>query len=243
MAAEVRGVVAMAKGEPVQVVTIVVPDPGPGRGRRQGPGLRGLPHRPALPRGRHQRRVPVPPRARGGRCRGGRRARRDLRRPGRLRGPQLAGRVRRVPLVPPGPAAVLLRHPQRHPEDDAGRRHAPVARPRHRRLRREDPGGRRAVHQGRPGGPSRGRRPARVRRHGRHRGVDAHRRGRAGRLGRRVRLRRRGLRGHRRRPCWPAPPPSSPSTSTPGSWTWPESSAPPTRSTPRRATWSRRSRP
>ena len=30
MAAEVRGVVAMAKGEPVQVVTIVVPDPGPG---------------------------------------------------------------------------------------------------------------------------------------------------------------------------------------------------------------------
>jgi S-(hydroxymethyl)mycothiol dehydrogenase len=30
MAAEVRGVVAMAKGEPVQVVTVVVPDPGPG---------------------------------------------------------------------------------------------------------------------------------------------------------------------------------------------------------------------
>jgi len=30
MAAEVRGVVALAKGEPVQVVTIVVPDPGPG---------------------------------------------------------------------------------------------------------------------------------------------------------------------------------------------------------------------
>src|SRR3984957_16107249 len=30
MAAEVRGVVAMAKGEPVSTVTIVVPDPGPG---------------------------------------------------------------------------------------------------------------------------------------------------------------------------------------------------------------------
>jgi S-(hydroxymethyl)mycothiol dehydrogenase len=30
MAAEVRGVVAMAKGEPVSLVTIVVPDPGPG---------------------------------------------------------------------------------------------------------------------------------------------------------------------------------------------------------------------
>jgi len=30
MAAEVRGVVAMTKGEPVEVVTILVPDPGPG---------------------------------------------------------------------------------------------------------------------------------------------------------------------------------------------------------------------
>ncbi len=30
MAAEVRGVVAMAKGEPVTVTTVVVPDPGPG---------------------------------------------------------------------------------------------------------------------------------------------------------------------------------------------------------------------
>ena len=30
MASEVRGVVAMAKGEPVTTVTIVVPDPGPG---------------------------------------------------------------------------------------------------------------------------------------------------------------------------------------------------------------------
>ena len=30
MASEVRGVVAMAKGEPVSIVTIVVPDPGPG---------------------------------------------------------------------------------------------------------------------------------------------------------------------------------------------------------------------
>src|SRR5665811_132359 len=30
MASEVRGVVALAKGEPVSLVTIVVPDPGPG---------------------------------------------------------------------------------------------------------------------------------------------------------------------------------------------------------------------
>jgi len=30
MTSEVQGVVAMAKGEPVSLVTIVVPDPGPG---------------------------------------------------------------------------------------------------------------------------------------------------------------------------------------------------------------------
>lgn len=30
MASEVQGVVAMAKGEPVSLVTVVVPDPGPG---------------------------------------------------------------------------------------------------------------------------------------------------------------------------------------------------------------------
>ena len=30
MATEVQGVVAMTKGEPVSLVTIVVPDPGPG---------------------------------------------------------------------------------------------------------------------------------------------------------------------------------------------------------------------
>src|ERR1700685_3761455 len=30
MASEVRGVVAMAKGEPVTTVTVMVPDPGPG---------------------------------------------------------------------------------------------------------------------------------------------------------------------------------------------------------------------
>ena len=39
------------------------------RGRRAGAGVRGLPHGPALPRGRHQRRVPVPARPRGGRDR------------------------------------------------------------------------------------------------------------------------------------------------------------------------------
>ena len=45
----------------------------------------------------------------------------------RLRDPQLAGRVRRVPVVPPRAPAVLLQHPQRHAEDDP-RRRAAVAR-------------------------------------------------------------------------------------------------------------------
>ena len=50
------------------------PTPGPGEAVVADPGLRGLPHRPALPRGRHQRRLPVPARPRGRRRRrGGRR--------------------------------------------------------------------------------------------------------------------------------------------------------------------------
>ena len=48
--------------------------PRAGRGAGEGPGVRGVPHRPALPRGRHQRRLPVPARPRGRRRRrGGRR--------------------------------------------------------------------------------------------------------------------------------------------------------------------------
>ncbi len=39
------------------------PRPRTVRGRRRRPGLRRLPHRPALPRGRHLRRLPVPARA------------------------------------------------------------------------------------------------------------------------------------------------------------------------------------
>ena len=104
-----------------------------------------------------------------------------------------------------GQAAVLLRHPQRHPEDDPDRRHRAVARARHRRLRREDAGRRRPGHQGRPGARPGGRRPARLRRDGRLRRRDEHRRGRPGRLGRGVRLRRRRRRRHRRRRAWPAP--------------------------------------
>ena len=51
------------------------------------------------------------------------------RRARRLRHPQLAGGVRRVPGVPARAALVLLRHPQRHAEDDA-RPTAPSCRPR-----------------------------------------------------------------------------------------------------------------
>ena len=98
---------------------IVVPDPGPGRGGRPDPGVRRVPHRPALPRGRDQRRLPVPARPRGRRHRRGGRRRRHRRRARRLRDPQLAGGVRGVPGLPPRRAVVLLRHPQRHAEDDA----------------------------------------------------------------------------------------------------------------------------
>ena len=95
--------------------------PGSGRGPREGPGLRCVPHRPALPRGRHQRRVPVPARARGGRARRGGGGGRHQRRSRRLRDPRLAGAVRHVPLVSPRPALVLLRLAQRPAEDDPRR--------------------------------------------------------------------------------------------------------------------------
>ena len=75
-----------------------------------------------------------------------------------------------------------------------------LPRPGHRRVRREDPRPRRAVHQGQPRGQTRGRRAARLRGHGRHRRGDQHRQGRPGRLDRRHRLRRGRQRRHRRRP-------------------------------------------
>ena len=125
MAQQVRAVVARAVKQPVTVEMIEVPDPGPGRGARAGAGLRRVPHRPPLPGGRHQRRLPVPARPRGGRAwsRPSGPGVTDVA-PGRLRDPQLAGRVRRVPVVPPGPPLVLLLHAQRHAEDDPRRRGA-----------------------------------------------------------------------------------------------------------------------
>ena len=212
---EVRGVVALAKGRAGLRRDDRGPRPRARRGGGGGAGLRGVPHRPALPGGRHQRRLPLPAGPRGGRRRRGGGRRRDLGGPRRLRRPQLAGRVRRVPVVPAGAAPVLLRHPQRHPADDPGRRHPADPGARDRGLRREDAGGGRPVHPGRPAGPARGGRPARLRGDGRARGGPVHRRGRPGGLGGRLRMRRRGVRGGGRAPAWPGPPPSSPSTSTP----------------------------
>ena len=154
--------------------------------------------------------------------------------PGDLRDPQLAGGVRRVPGLLARRALVLLRHPQRHAEDDAGRRHRAVAGTRHRRLRRQDARRRRPVHEGRPGGAGDGRRPARLRRDGRARRGNQH---------------RRRARGASPSPCsdaagsatrrspdprLPAPPRSSPSTSTTASSSGRRSSAPRTRATRRR---------
>ena len=79
---QVQAVVARGKGAPVERRDDQRARPGPGRGGGADPGLRGLPHRPALPRGRHQRRLPVPARPRGGRGRGvGRRGRHRASRP------------------------------------------------------------------------------------------------------------------------------------------------------------------
>ena len=71
-----------------------------------------------------------------------------------------------------------------------------------------------------PGGEARGRRPARLRRDGRARRRHAHRRGRPGRQRRRVRLRRRRRRRHRRSQARRRDRRSSASTSTPASSQW-----------------------
>ena len=84
----------------------------------------------------------------------------------------------------------------------------------HRRLRREDAGRRRPVHEGRPVGPRGRGRPARLRRDGRPRRGDQHRQRQPRQVGRRHRLRRRRRRRDRRLGAGRAPARSSPSTST-----------------------------
>ena len=150
------------------------------------------------------------------------------RRARRLRGPQLAGGVRRVPGVPARPALVLLRHAQRDAEDDARRRHRALPGARHRRVRGEDARRRGPGHEGRPERRSGGGRAARLRCDGRARRGDVHRRGRPRRHRRGVRLRRRRRRGDRRRAARRRARRSSRSTSTTASSSGRRSSARPT---------------
>ena len=205
VAQTVQGVVARGKGEPVALEHDRRPRSRARRGGRAGPGLRGVPHRPALPRGRHQRRLPVPARPRGGRRRRGVGDGRHRGRARRLRDPQLARGLRRVPGLPARPPVVLLRHPQRRPADDARGRHRALA-PRSAsapspRRRSCTPGQCTKVD---PAAQPGGRRPARLRRDGRARRGDQHRRRRARRHRGGDRLRRRRQRRGRRAPGWPA---------------------------------------
>src|SRR5207249_362231 len=80
-------------------------------------------------------------------------------RTGRLRHPQLARRVRRVPRVPPGQALVLLRNAQREAAHDTRRRDHALPSARHRGVRAEDAGRRGAGDEGEPLGAPRSRRP------------------------------------------------------------------------------------
>ena len=178
MSQQVQGVVSRGRGKPVSLETVLVPDPGPGEAvvavqacgvchtdlhYREGainddfPFLLG-----------HEAAGVVEPVGDGV----------TERRPGRLRHPELAGGVRAVPRLPARPALVLLRHPQRHPEDDPRGRHRAVARPSasapSRARRWCTPGS--APRSTRAVAP-RGRGAARLRRHGRARRRDQHRPG------------------------------------------------------------------
>jgi hypothetical protein len=110
---QVKAVIARSKGAPVTLETINVPDPGPGEALVQVQAC-GVCHTDL-----HYREGGINDdfpfrlgRRRGGRCRG------DRARARGLRDPQLARGVRQLPGVPAGRAVVLLRHVQRHPEDD-----------------------------------------------------------------------------------------------------------------------------
>ena len=194
----VQGVIARSKGAPVELVDVVVPDPGPGEAV-VGSQACGVCHTDLHYReGGINDEFPF------------------------LLGHEAAGVVEAVgegvtevapgdfvvlnwravcgavPRLRQGQAVVLLRHPQRHAEDDPHRRHRADPGPRHRRLRREDPRRRRPVHQGRPRGRRRRRRAARLRGHGGLRRRRQHRQRRPRRHRRRHRL-RRGRQRRRRR--------------------------------------------
>ena len=195
---QVKAVVAKAKGAPVEVVTINVPDPGPGEAVVKVQAC-GVCHTDL-----HYREGGINddfPFLLGHEAAGvvesvgegvtGLEA-------GRLRRPQLARRLRQLPRVRPRRALVLLRHPQRHAEDDPGGRHRADPRAGHRLLRGEDARRRRPVHQGRPRGPTRRGGPPRLRRDGRPRRRDQHRQRDPRQVRRGHRLRRRRHGRHRR---------------------------------------------
>ena len=173
---QVRAVVARAKGEPVEVVTINVPDPGPGEALVQVQAC-GVCHTDLHYReGGINDDFPF------------------------LLGHEAAGVVEAVGPdvtgVQPGDFVVLnwravcgqCRACKRGDLQYCFATHNATQKmtledgtelspgPRHRRLRREDPGRRRAVHQGRPERPRGRRRAARLRRDGRPRRGDQHRR-------------------------------------------------------------------
>ena len=132
MSERARGVVAAGEKQPVTVQTIVARSrPGEVIVRA---GVRCLPHRPALPGGRHRPGLPVSP---GHGLRGRRRGRRRRHRRRPATSSSSTGAVCGECARPAGPPLVLLCHAQRAATDDARRRH-PLAPRRHRRVRRED---------------------------------------------------------------------------------------------------------
>ncbi len=158
MPQQVRGVIARAQGEPVTVETIVIPDPGPGEAVVAIEAC-GVCHTDLHYReGGINDEFPF------------------------LLGHEAAGRVESVgdgvTEVAPGDfvilnwravcgecracrrgkAAVLLRDPQRHAEDDPARRHRTEPCVGYRRLRRQDARRGGPVHQGEPRGRCRSRR-------------------------------------------------------------------------------------
>ena len=240
---QVRGVVAHSKGEPVSLETIIVPGPR-ARARRW---CRSRPAGCATPTCTTARAAST---TSSRSCSGTRRPDRGVGRRGRhrrgarrLRDPQLAGGLRHLPGLPARRALVLLRHPQRRPEDDPGSTAQELSPALGIGAFAEKTlVARRAVHEGRPGGAAGGRRAARLRGDGRHRRGDQHRRGRPRRLGRGHRLRRRRRRGDRRRPAGRRRHDHRRRHRRPEAGAGPRSSAPRTRSTPASTTRSRRSR-
>ena len=144
MGQQVRGIVSRAKGEPVTIETIDIPDPGPGEAVVAVKAC-GVCHTDL-----HYREGAINdefPFLLGHEAAGivesvgdGRRGRR----PRRLRDPRLAGPLRHVPVLCPGPTLVLLRVQERGPADDP-RWPAPQPGAWDRGVRREDPGPRQAV--------------------------------------------------------------------------------------------------